>query len=412
MSELDAHFMSVALAQAEEAAAAGEVPVGAVVVHHGEVIAVGRNRTLELNDPSAHAEVIALREAAQKLGSHRLPGLELFVTLEPCAMCSGTIFHSRLRRVVYGAADAKTGCAGSVTNLFALRALNHHTQVVGGVMEQACSVILQKFFESARHEKAKAAEPLREDALRTPESAFAALDGMALPGRYAHVADGYRMHYLDLQPEDPVATMVCIHDLPMWSYQFTPWIATLLARGYRLVLPDLLGCGLSDKPKKSSWHCVSAHAAALRSLWESLRLQPTHLVAVGKGRAIAQALVGSHPLPPLFSMGLELPRRSATDQPRPAARARAKSAVWTGPHRPRLESLDPQDRFMLEAPFPDRGYAAVLDGLRDASWQDDDSHGVAGPAACHYPARFCVDRSALAAVLAAIELRTDRPRIT
>ena len=128
----DECFMRMALAQAAEAAAAGEVPVGAIVVKDGRVIASGRNAPIGLNDPTAHAEIVALRGAAQAVGNYRLDGCELFVTLEPCAMCSGAMLHARLARVVFGAPDRKTGAAGSVLDLFAQKNLNHHTQLCGG----------------------------------------------------------------------------------------------------------------------------------------------------------------------------------------------------------------------------------------------------------------------------------------
>ena len=117
--------MQLALLQAREAAASGEVPVGAVVVRRGEVIATGRNAPIDGHDPTAHAEIVALRAAAQALGNYRLDNCELFVTQEPCAMCSGAMLHARLKRVVFGAPDPKTGAAGSVVNLFSQAALNH-----------------------------------------------------------------------------------------------------------------------------------------------------------------------------------------------------------------------------------------------------------------------------------------------
>ena len=131
-SETDAHWMRQALAQAQAAGQAGEVPVGAVVVRGGEVIATGRNAPVQGHDPTAHAEIMALRAAAQRLGNYRLEGCTLYVTLEPCAMCSGAMLHARVPRVVFGAADPKTGAAGSVVDLFASRQLNHQTQVQGG----------------------------------------------------------------------------------------------------------------------------------------------------------------------------------------------------------------------------------------------------------------------------------------
>jgi len=151
VSETD--FMQLALAQAQQAWDLGEVPVGAVVVKDGEVIAVGCNQPIGKHDPTAHAEIVALRAAAEKLGNYRLPGCELYVTLEPCVMCSGAMMHARLSKVVYGAADPKTGACGSVVNLFGQEQLNHHAEVVGGVMADECGAMLKNFFAARRKSK-------------------------------------------------------------------------------------------------------------------------------------------------------------------------------------------------------------------------------------------------------------------
>jgi tRNA(adenine34) deaminase len=148
----DAIFMRQALDQAHNAWALGEVPVGAVVVKDGEIIATGFNQPIGTHDPTAHAEIMALRVAATILGNYRLPGCELFVTLEPCAMCSGAMLHARLARVVYGASDPKTGACGSIVNLFEQNQLNHHTELVGGVMAQECGALLKEFFAQRRRD--------------------------------------------------------------------------------------------------------------------------------------------------------------------------------------------------------------------------------------------------------------------
>ena len=150
---IDEFFMQSALEQAQTAAAAGEVPVGAVVVHKGQVIATGRNAPIEGHDPTAHAEIMALRAAAKALGNYRLPDCELYVTLEPCAMCSGAMLHARLKRVVFGASDPKTGAAGSVINLFDRPQLNHQTALQGGVLANEAASILKDFFNRRRLEK-------------------------------------------------------------------------------------------------------------------------------------------------------------------------------------------------------------------------------------------------------------------
>lgn len=146
----DAFYMQQAIAAAQRAWQAGEVPVGAVVVKDGEVIATGYNQPIGRHDPTAHAEIAALRAAADVLGNYRLPGCELFVTLEPCVMCAGAMMHARLARVVYGATDPKTGACGSVVNLFAEEKLNHHTELLGGVMADECGTLLKSFFAERR----------------------------------------------------------------------------------------------------------------------------------------------------------------------------------------------------------------------------------------------------------------------
>ncbi len=139
-----------ALALAREAASCGEVPVGALVVRGGEVVGRGFNAPISRHDPTAHAEVMALRDAAANLGNYRLPGCTLYVTLEPCAMCAGAIMHARIARVVYGARDAKTGVHGSILDLFAEERLNHHATVEGGVLAEECGRLLSDFFAARR----------------------------------------------------------------------------------------------------------------------------------------------------------------------------------------------------------------------------------------------------------------------
>ncbi len=144
--------MRIALDQAHNAWLVGEVPVGAVILRAGQVIATGYNRPITEHDPTAHAEIVALRHAATLLGNYRLPECELYVTLEPCAMCAMALLHARFKRVVFGAPDPKTGAAGSVIDLFAQPQLNHHTQVQGGVMAEACSAVLRDFFAERREQ--------------------------------------------------------------------------------------------------------------------------------------------------------------------------------------------------------------------------------------------------------------------
>jgi len=149
-AELDRQFMQHALDQARLAAIAGEVPVGAVLVRDGKIISRGFNQPIANSDPSAHAEMMALRAAAQIESNYRLPGSTLYVTLEPCIMCAGAILHARVERVVFGAADPKTGAAGSVLNVFSEKQINHQTLVEGGIMGDECGQLLRNFFKERR----------------------------------------------------------------------------------------------------------------------------------------------------------------------------------------------------------------------------------------------------------------------
>lgn len=146
----DEQWMGEALALARFAGSEGEVPVGAIVVSEGRVVGKGSNAPIGLHDPSAHAEIQAMRQAARALGNYRLTGCSLFVTLEPCAMCAGAIMHARIARLVFGATDPKTGACGSVVDLFANERLNHHTRVEGGLMSAECAELLSGFFRERR----------------------------------------------------------------------------------------------------------------------------------------------------------------------------------------------------------------------------------------------------------------------
>jgi tRNA(adenine34) deaminase len=285
----DAGFMAQALDQAQAAAMAGEVPVGAVVVHRDRVIAVGRNAPVKNHDPTAHAEILALRAAAAALGNYRLDDCELYVTLEPCAMCSGAMLHARLKRVVFGAADPKTGAAGSVVNLFGQTQLNHQTEVVGGVLAQEGAGLLKAFFKERRVNP----HPLREDALRTPEHRFNGLPDY--PWAPNHVSDlpslnGLRLHYLDEGPKDAPLTWLCLHGNPAWSYLYRKMIPPFLAAGGRVIAPDLIGFGKSDKPKKDEAHRFSWHRDVLLELVERLDLQRVVLVVQDWGGLLGLTL--------------------------------------------------------------------------------------------------------------------------
>ena len=185
-STQDEAAMRIALDQAQNAWLAGEVPVGAVIMRDGQVLATGYNRPITTHDPTAHAELVALRHAAQLVENYRLPDCELFVTLEPCAMCAMALMHARFKRVVFGALDPKTGSAGSVVDLFAQPQLNHHTQIQGGLMSDACGQILRDFFAERRRQQralrqaapAEAADPPQTSAIPAGEVQELPLDAL------------------------------------------------------------------------------------------------------------------------------------------------------------------------------------------------------------------------------------------
>lgn len=357
--------MALALAQAQAAAEAGEVPVGAVVVKDGQCVATGRNAPIDQHDPTAHAEVAALRAAAQALGNYRLDGCTLYVTLEPCAMCSGAMLHARLARVVYGAPDPRTGAAGSVINLFAQAQLNHHTQVSGGVLAEESAQLLKAFFRPRRINP----EPVREDALRTPDAAFANLPDY--PWAPHHLSDlpaiaGFRLHYLDEGPRDAPITWLCLHGNPTWSYVYRKMIPVWRAAGHRVVAPDLLGFGKSDKPKKDAFHRFEQHRQYLLEFVERLDLQRVVLVVQDWGGILGLTLPMAAPqryqgllamnttlatgLSPL-SAGFLAWRDWCQRQPE----YDVGKLLLRGPN-----GLDAAQAAAYNAPFPDRGYRAAL----------------------------------------------------
>ena len=331
----DEHWMRLALAQAQAAAQAGEVPVGAVLVRGDQLIATGRNAPVAGHDPTAHAEIVALRAAAQQLGNYRLEDCTLYVTLEPCAMCSGALLHARLPRVVYGAADPKTGAAGSVVDLFAQPLLNHHTQVQGGVLAQECGALLAQFFRTRRQQQrsqALAAHPLRDDALRTPEARFADLPGYPWAPHY--VSDlpalaGWRLHYLDEGPRDAPITWLCLHGNPAWSYLYRHMLPVFVQAGHRVIAPDLIGFGKSDKPKQQAAHGQAWHVQVLLELMQRLDLR--HVVLVEQGGTWHQlAQAAPERIAGLLTLQVPAPQGLAYRLPFPDAGHRAGPRAFAG----------------------------------------------------------------------------------
>ncbi len=385
-SNPDTVFMAQALAQARAAAAAGEVPVGAVVVRDGQVIATGRNAPIDAHDPTAHAEVVALRSAAQALGNYRLDGCTLYVTLEPCAMCSGAMLHARLARVVFGAADPKTGAAGSVLNLFTESRLNHQTQWQGGVLADECSALLSHFFRQRRQEIRMTASPLRDDALRTPDERFAGLPGYPWPPHYLSdlpVLAGLRLHYLDEGPRDAPLTWLCLHGNPAWSYLYRKMIPVFLQAGHRVVAPDLIGFGKSDKPKKDAAHSFGWHRQVLLEFIDRLDLRDVVLVVQDWGGLLGLTLpmeapgryrgllvmnttlgTGDAPLSPGFLAWREM---CANNPEFDVARLFARG-------NPQMTAAECA---AYNAPFPDRGHRAALRAFPPMVPASGDADGAA-----------------------------------
>lgn len=365
----DADYMGLALKEAQAALAVGEVPVGAVVVHQGRVVGVGRNAPIGTHDPTAHAEIVALRAAAQALGNYRLDECELFVTLEPCAMCSGALLHARLRRVVYGALDPKTGAAGSVVDLFGNVQLNHRTVVQGGVRAGECGGLLRDFFKSRRNQQRREAHPLRDDALRTPDRCFDGLPGYPWPPHYLSDLSslgGLRLHYLDEGPRDAPRTWLCLHGNPAWSYLYRRMIPVFAEAGDRVVAPDLIGFGKSDKPKKDAFHRFDWHREVLLEFIERLDLRHVVLVVQDWGgllgltlpMAAPQRYVGVLVMNTMLATGDQALspgflawRKMCADKPLfDVGRLFARG----NPH------LDVGECEAYNAPFPDAGHRAAL----------------------------------------------------
>ena len=361
--------MREALAQAHEAAAAGEVPVGAVVVRGGKIIARGRNAPVASHDPTAHAEIAALRSAAAVLGNYRLDGCELFVTLEPCAMCSGAMLHARLQRVVYGCPDPKTGAAGSVVDLFGEGRLNHQTLAEGGILAAECGILLSDFFRDRRQQSKTDVQPLLDDALRTPDARFGALPGYPWAPHYIHnlpSLDGWRMHYLDEGPPGAPRTWLCLHGNPAWSYLYRKMIPVFLAGGDRVVAPDLIGFGKSDKPKKEGVHTFSRHRQQLLEFVDQLDLRNVVLVVQDWGGLLGLTLPMDAPqrYRGLLVMNTVL---ATGDEPLSAGFLAWREMNAKNPEfdLARLfargnPQMTPEECAAYAAPFPDRGHRAAL----------------------------------------------------
>jgi tRNA(adenine34) deaminase len=293
--DADIHWMRAALHQAELAGASGEVPVGAVVVHQGELLAAAGNAPIALKDPSAHAELLALRQAAQVLGNYRLEDCELFVTLEPCVMCAGAILQARLKRVVFAIPEPKTGAAGSVVDVFANPLLNHHTAVEHGVLAQSCQHAMQAFFKNRRSEHKQQHHTLREDALRTPDARFAPWLAAGMQSRYwcnLPALVGLRLHALERVASAGAGApvVVCLHGPQDWSLSWAQYFPASPWRDAHVLCPDLIGFGRSDKPKREAFHSLDWHVRALLAWLDHVQLSAVHILCHPDMFALAQEL--------------------------------------------------------------------------------------------------------------------------
>jgi tRNA(adenine34) deaminase len=382
----DERFMREALAQAQLALAAGEVPVGAVVVHGDTIVGRGHNAPVSAHDPTAHAEIRAVRQAAQSLGNYRLDGCELYVTLEPCAMCSGAMLHARLARVVYAAADTKTGAAGSVMDLFAQSRLNHQTTVTAGVLAAECASLLTTFFRERRQEARMNAQPLRDDAVRTPEERFRDLPDYPWAPHWINdlpALAGLRMHYLDEGPGEAPITWLCLHGNPGWSYLYRRMVPVFLQAGGRVVAPDLVGFGKSDKPKREASHTFEWHRQVLLEFIERLDLRNVVLVVQDWGGLLGLTLpiedaeryrgllvmnttlgTGDAALSPGFLAWREMCAKNPNFD---VARLFARG----NPH------MRPDECAAYNAPFPDAGHRAALRAFPAMVPDRPDANGAA-----------------------------------
>ena len=339
-----AAFLQIALEQALNAQAVGEVPVGAVLVHQNKVIAVGHNQCIMDHDASAHAEIVVLRKAGKALGNYRLQDCDLYVTLEPCAMCAGAIAHARLRSVVYGVKDPRAGAAGSVLNVLQNSGISHQVAAldaqelpeIAEALRKSLAQLLPHFFQAKRRAQTEQAWPLRPDALRTPAAVFADLQ---LPASSYFLnalpaLAGLRLHYFDngaCTDTNAGTTYVCLHHGSNWSMAYADFFAAQAGQA-RLIAPDLIGFGMSDKLKKASAYSLDWHAQVLAE-WLQYLAQEQGL-ALDSLQLVLQT--PAHPLLPAL----------LARAPYLAARAPQTVAAAKNAHG--------------DLPYPDQGHKAAL----------------------------------------------------
>jgi tRNA(adenine34) deaminase len=380
----DVQWMQAALDLAKQAGAAGEVPVGAVIVQNGKIVGTGRNGPVSNNDPTAHAELIALRDAAKTLGNYRLENCTLYVTLEPCTMCSGAIVNARMARLVYGASEPRTGAAGSVLDVFQNTTLNHHTAVQGGVLAGESRQLLQDFFKPKRINH----KPLREDALRPLDEWFNGIPGYPWIGNYISdlpTLNGLRMHYLDEAKDSDLSeqiTYLCLHGNPAWSYLYRKMIPIFTESGHRVVAPDLIGFGKSDKFKKSHQHNFDFHRQVLLDFIERLDLRRIVLVVQDWGGILGLTLPMA--MPHRF-MGLLVMNTTLATGTQPLSDGFLSWRAWCQTN-PDFEvgklfvrgnkQMSTEETQAYNSPFKDRGHRAALHAFPPMVPEHENSAGA------------------------------------
>ena len=372
-------FMRQALAEAELACAQGEIPVGALVLAPDghTILGRGHNRCIADHDPSAHAEIQAMRAAARTLGNYRLEGCTLYVTLEPCAMCSGAMLHARLSQVVYAVPDPRTGAAGSVLDLLAPSDINHQTTASllpdadgGAELKQACADLLTRFFRSRREQQAQQRQqadhaPLREDALRPLAKALKEVGVWQADSRWTLVSDpaqptaaAWRMHHLE-QGDAAAPTVVLLHGYAGHARLWQDLASQITDAGWRVLAPDLLGHGLSDKPRKPDQHQLAWHQSLLVS-WMQAQQLPANTCWVALGQA---ALLLPASIPPQLILALDTPDAALRwpDDNRDSSRQDWRQRAQRSPvFDLQAHWAIPEQAALLQASYPDAGHRTAM----------------------------------------------------
>lgn len=358
------HFMRLALEQAQIGEALGEIPVGAVLTLNGDVVAVGHNQTISKCDPTAHAEIVAIRAAAQALGNYRLAQCVLYVTLEPCAMCMGAVLHSRISKLYFGTSDPKTGACGSVLNIPAESRINHHCEVHAGILQTLCAQHLTAYFRTLRSQKSHSARvPMREDALRLDFRSLRPLvpKAVSMPVDDLQASEGLRVQVWS-SPQaapSPSTLILCLHGATSWSYIYGAFLAADMPPDVVAWAVDLPGHGGSDKTKKGAE--LLDTALQLRVLIELLgrvKSPGIHVIAQDSGGTLAIRLAREMPK---RIVGLTLINPVCADynnasEPPPVVRSRQQFADYIAT----VSDGDQDVSRALCAPYPDAGHMAGL----------------------------------------------------